>query len=104
MTYNGYLVLRPQVLSGSTALAVGLVAFFWSVQHAFMLLTFDQEFMLHRFLSSIWNSVFMIVAYLHVRRRPASMTKPLPPLVCGVTTGGCTMPIALIDASRRASA
>jgi membrane protease YdiL (CAAX protease family) len=68
MTYNGYLMPRLQVLSGSTVLAVWLVAFFWSAQHAFMPLTFDPEFMLHRFLSSIPNSMFMILVYLRLRR------------------------------------
>ncbi len=68
MTYNGYLVPRLRVLSGSTTLAVGLVAFFWSFQHAFMPMTFDPDFMLHRFLSSIPNSVFMILVYLRLRR------------------------------------
>lgn len=68
MTYNGYAVSRLQVLSGSTALAVVVVAFFWSAQHAFMPLGFDATFMLHRFISSIPNSVFMILVYLRWRR------------------------------------
>ena len=68
MTYNGYALPRLQVLAGSTALAVVAVAFFWSVQHAVMPLTFDPPFMLHRFVSSIPNSVFMILVYLRLRR------------------------------------
>lgn len=68
MTYNGYLAPRLQVLSGSTVLAVTLVALFWSLQHAFMPLSFDAAFMLHRFVSSIPNSLFMIVVYLRLRR------------------------------------
>lgn len=68
MTYNGYLAPRLQVLAGNTLLAVVVVAFFWSVQHAVMPLTFDPAFMLHRFVSSIPNSVFMIIVYLQLRR------------------------------------
>ena len=45
MTYNGYLVPRFQVLCRSTSLAVAIVAFVWSLQHAFMPLTFDAKFM-----------------------------------------------------------
>jgi len=67
MTYNGYLVPRFQVLSGGT-LAVAVVAFSWSFQHAFMPLTFDPDFMLHRLLSSMPNSLFMIAVYLRLRR------------------------------------
>src|SRR5262245_7864145 len=36
MAYNGYLVPRFQVLSGSTTLAVAVVGFAWAFQHAFM--------------------------------------------------------------------
>lgn len=68
MTYNGYLVPRFQVLSGSTGIAIAVVAFAWSFQHVVMPLTFDPDFMLHRFLSSIPNTTFMIAVYLRTRR------------------------------------
>jgi len=68
MTYNGYLVPRIQVLSGSTGISIAVVAFAWSFQHVVMPLTFDPDFMLHRFLSSIPNTVFMIAVYLRMRR------------------------------------
>ncbi|MCG8273988.1 CPBP family glutamic-type intramembrane protease [Aquamicrobium sp. NLF2-7] len=68
MTYNGYLLPRLKVLSGKTTVAIVTVAFFWSVQHAFMPLTLDAEFMLHRSVSSIPNSLFMIFVYLRLRR------------------------------------
>ena len=51
MTYNGYLAPRIQVLSGRTAIAVALVSFAWSLQHAFQPLTFDADFMVYRFLA-----------------------------------------------------
>ena len=68
MTYNGYLAPRFQVLCRSTALAVVFVAFAWSLQHSFMPLTFDTEFMFFRLLSSVPNSVFQVLLYLRIRR------------------------------------
>jgi len=68
MTYNGYLLPRFQVLSQSTSLAIVLVAFAWSLQHAFMPLTFDAKYMAFRLLSSVPNSVFQTLLYLRLRR------------------------------------
>jgi membrane protease YdiL (CAAX protease family) len=68
MTYNGYLLPRFQVLSGRTGLAVAVVAFVWSLQHAFMPLTFDPRFMAFRLLSPIPESVFVTLLYLRLRR------------------------------------
>ena len=68
MTYNGYLVPRLQVLCRSTSLAVAIVAIPWSVQHAFMPLTFDPKFMVFRALSPIPFSVFEVLVYLRLRR------------------------------------
>lgn len=67
MTYNGYLLPRFRKLCG-TGSAVAIVALIWSLQHAVMPLTFDPGFMLHRFLSSVPNSVFMIAVCLRLRR------------------------------------
>ena len=68
MTYNGYLLPRFQVLSGSTILAVAIVAFVWSMQHSFMPLTFDEKFMLFRLLSPVPHSIFITLLYLRLRR------------------------------------
>jgi uncharacterized protein len=68
MTYNGYLVPRFQVLSGSTSLAIAIVAFVWSAQHAVMPLTFDAKFMAFRLLSSVPFSLFLTFFYLRLRR------------------------------------
>jgi hypothetical protein len=68
LTYNGYLVSRFQVLFRSTSLAIVFVAFAWSLQHAFMPLTFDAKFMVFRLLSSVPNSVFQTLLYLRLRR------------------------------------
>jgi len=67
-TYNGYALPRLQLLSGSTPFAVAAVAFFWSLQHAFLPLTFDPQFMLYRLLSPIAFSTFITLAYLRIRR------------------------------------
>ncbi|HEY1241757.1 MAG TPA: CPBP family glutamic-type intramembrane protease [Bryobacteraceae bacterium] len=68
MTYNGYLLPRLQVLCRSTNLAIAVVAFVWSLQHAFMPLTFDAKFMAFRLLSPIPYSVFVALLYLRLRR------------------------------------
>jgi len=68
MTYNGYLVPRFQVLCRSTTLAIVLVAFAWSLQHAFMPLTFDAKYMAFRLCSSVPNTVFQALLYLRLRR------------------------------------
>jgi hypothetical protein len=68
MTYNGYLIPRLQVVCRSTSSAIAVVMFVWSLQHAFMPLTFDAKFMLFRLLSSVPNSVFQTLLYLRLRR------------------------------------
>ena len=68
MTYNGYLVPRFQVLCRSTSLAIVLVAFAWSLQHAFMPLTLNAKFMAFRLLASVPNTVFQTLLYLRLRR------------------------------------
>ncbi len=68
MTYNGYLLPRFQVLCRSASLAIAIVAFVWSLQHAFMPLTFDARFMAFRLLSAVPYSVFLTCVYLRLRR------------------------------------
>jgi membrane protease YdiL (CAAX protease family) len=68
MTYNGYLLPRFQVLCRSTSPAIAVVAVVWSLQHAFMPLTFDPRFMAFRALSPIPQSVFIMLVYLRLRR------------------------------------
>jgi len=68
MTYNGYLLPRLQVLCRSTGAAIAVVAFAWSLQHAFMPLTFDAKFMAYRLLASPPLSVFETLLYLRLRR------------------------------------
>jgi membrane protease YdiL (CAAX protease family) len=68
MTYNGYLLPRVQTLSRRTGAAVAVVALVWSLQHAFMPLTFDPKFMAFRLLSPLPFSVFVTLLYLRLRR------------------------------------
>ena len=68
MTYNGYLIPRFQVLCRSTSMAIAVVAFPWSLQHAFMPLTFDANFMVFRLLSAVPLSLFNTLLYLRLRR------------------------------------
>jgi hypothetical protein len=68
MTYNGYLAPRFQVLCRRTSVAVAIVAFAWSAQHAFMPLTFDAKFMVFRLLSPVPNTLFATLVYLRWRR------------------------------------
>jgi hypothetical protein len=68
MTYNGYLLSRFQVLFQSTSVAIVVVGFVWSLQHAFMPLTFDAKFMAYRLLASSLSAVFDTLVYLRLRR------------------------------------
>ena len=68
MTYNGYLAPRLQVLTRSTAMAVALVVFPWSFQHALLPVTFDSSWVIYRTLSPIPFSVFAILIYFRMRR------------------------------------
>ena len=90
MTYNGYLVPRFQVLCRSTGLAIAIVAFAWSLQHAFMPLTFDARFMAFRLLSPVPNTIFSTLL--------VSATSPV------ASVGGFARPDGWRDrADRRAS-
>jgi len=95
MTYNGYLVPRFRVLSGSTGLAIAVVAFAWSLQHSFMPLTFDAKFMVFRLLSSVPNSVFQTLLCLRLRRL-------LPLAVAHAVMDGATVLIPLLVPPSRA--
>lgn len=49
-------------------MAIVVVAFVWSLQHAFMPLTFDTKFMAYRLLSSPPLAIFETLLYLRLRR------------------------------------
>ena len=92
MTYNGYLLPRFQVLSRNTSIAVAVVAFAWSLQHAFMPLTFDAQFMAFRLLSSVPSSLFETLLYLRLRRL-------VPLALAHALMDGATVLIPLVTAS-----
>ena len=50
------------------SVAIAVVAFVWSMQHAFMPLTFDAKFMAYRLLAPVPFSVFQTLLYLRLRR------------------------------------
>jgi hypothetical protein len=90
MTYNGYLLPRFQVLCRSTSLAIAIVAFVWSLQHAFMPLTFDARFMAFRLLLG--------GAVLGLPDAFVSATSPVG------SVGDCACPVGWCErADRRAS-
>jgi uncharacterized protein len=91
MTYNGYLLPRFQVLYRSTAPAIAIVAFAWSLQHAFMPLTFDVRFMAFRLLSSVPQSIFVTLLYLRLRRL-------LPLAIAHALMDGATVLLPLLRA------
>ena len=90
MTYNGYLLPRFQILCRRTSLAIVVVAFAWSLQHAFMPLTFDPKFMAFRLLSSVPNSVFQTLLYLRLRRL-------LPLAIAHALMDGATVLLPLVS-------
>jgi hypothetical protein len=48
--------------------AIAVVAFVWSMQHAFMPLTLDAKFMAFRLLAPVPFSIFQTLLYLRLRR------------------------------------
>ncbi len=68
MTYNGYALPRLQNLSRNTFVAVAVVAFVWSLEHAFLPPTFDPQIMTFRTLSALPHSLFQTMLYLRIRR------------------------------------
>jgi hypothetical protein len=69
MTYNGYALPRLVVMTRSRWLSVAMVAFFFALQHSFLMLA-GWQFFLYMFLTFFPLSVAMLTAYLRVRRLP----------------------------------
>lgn len=69
MTYNGYALPRLIALTGSRWVSVGMVAFFFSLQHSFLMLA-GFQFGLYMFLTFLPLSIAMVLAYLRIRRLP----------------------------------
>ena len=69
MTYNGYALPRLIAITRSRALSVAVVAFFFALQHSFLMLA-GWRFGIYMFLTFVPLSVAMLLAYLRIRRLP----------------------------------
>ena len=69
MTYNGYALPRLIALTKSRWLSVVVVAFFFALQHSFLMLA-GFQFGLYMFLAFLPLSFAMLLAYLRSRRLP----------------------------------
>ena len=69
MTYNGYALPRLIALTKSTWLSVATVAFFFSIQHSFLMLA-GFKFGLYMFLTFVPLTLAMELVYLRIRRLP----------------------------------
>jgi uncharacterized protein len=69
MTYNGYALPRLIAMTRSRWVSVGMVAFFFSLQHSFLMLA-GFQFGLYMFLTFLPLSIAMVLAYLRIRRLP----------------------------------
>ena len=66
MTYNGYALPRLIAVTKSRWLSVLIVAFFFSLQHSFLMLA-GFQFGLYMFLTFLPLSIAMLLAYLRIR-------------------------------------
>jgi hypothetical protein len=69
MTYNGYALPRLIALTRSTWLSVGIVSFFFSIQHSFLMLA-GLQFGFYMFLTFVPLTIAMELLYLRIRRLP----------------------------------
>ena len=69
MTYNGYALPRLIAITGSRWLSVLIVAFFFALQHSFLMLA-GFQFGFYMFLTFLPLSIAMLAAYLRIRRLP----------------------------------
>ena len=67
MTYNGYALPRLIAMTKSRWLSVAIVAFFFSLQHSFLMLA-GFQFGFYMFLTFIPLSIAMLLAYLRIHR------------------------------------
>ena len=69
MTYNGYALPRLIAITRSTWLSVAVVAFFFALQHSFLMLA-GWQFGIYMFITFVPLAVAMLIAYLRIRRLP----------------------------------
>ncbi|HXJ86529.1 MAG TPA: CPBP family glutamic-type intramembrane protease [Candidatus Binatia bacterium] len=70
MTYRGYAFPRFEVLCRHRALAIGVVSFWWSLQHVFLPFILDWKLVLWRFLAFLPGVVLLLLPSLKIRRLP----------------------------------
>ncbi|MBZ5680873.1 MAG: CPBP family intramembrane metalloprotease [Acidobacteriia bacterium] len=70
MTYLGYAFPRIEALSRGRWIAVVIVGFWWALQHAFLPLVLDWQYIAWRFLAFLPGVVVLTLLYLKVRRLP----------------------------------
>ena len=68
MTYRGYAFPRLEVLCGNRGLALGLVSFWWALQHSFLPFVLDWRLVLWRFLTFLPGVVILLLPSLKIRR------------------------------------
>jgi membrane protease YdiL (CAAX protease family) len=69
MTYNGYALPRLIAITKSRWLSVAVVAFFFALQHSFLMLA-GWQFFVYIFITFVPLSIAMLLAYLKLRRLP----------------------------------
>lgn len=69
MTYNGFALPRLVVITKSSWLSVAIVAFFFALQHSFLMLA-GWQFFIYMFITFLPLSIAMLIAYLRIRRLP----------------------------------
>ena len=69
MTYNGYALPRLIAITKSRCLSVVIVAFFFALQHSFLMLA-GFQFGFYMFLTFVPLSIAMVLVYLRIRRLP----------------------------------
>lgn len=69
MTYNGYALPRLIALTKSRWLSLAVVAFFFALQHSFLMLA-GWQFFVYMFFTFLPLSLAMVFAYMKIRRLP----------------------------------
>jgi len=68
MTYRGYAFPRFEVLCRNRGLAIGLLSFWWTLQHVFLPFIPDWKLVLWRFLAFLPGVVILLLPSLKIRR------------------------------------
>lgn len=69
MTYNGYALPRLIAITKSRWMSVAIVAFFFALQHSFLMLA-GWQFFIYMFITFLPLSIAMVLTYMRIRRLP----------------------------------